>query len=142
MKINKSLLLKIIKNEIKHVLYENMDEKSSIQVLRYLINITDTQGETNFSTSDLNIHKQQIKKLSGMDAEDALRSLIGKVNPRRIQMAANKLKINIRDSDLGILPDPIPSRKSLDSDIRSADEVADTRKDRHGNDMLNRLHEE
>lgn len=145
MKISKSLLSKIIKEEIKKTLYEDKDPEWAVPVLNYLIKITDANKEANFSMDDSEECKNTIKKMSGLSAEEVLNFFIGQVSPRRIQLAADKLKIKIDSRKLGFTP-PIYEKPSPInfSDRRSTrEEPQDPRKDlRTGEERKNWVHEE
>lgn len=140
MKISKSLLLKIIKEEIKKSLYEDSSDDPSwaIDLINYFIYITSDDTSSNFSQDESDKCKKYVHKLTGMSAEKALKKLIGSVDPQLLQKASEKMKIN--GIDFGILPDPIPVR-SVDNDIRSSKERFDNKDDpRHG--QKNWVHEE
>jgi hypothetical protein len=146
MKISKSLLSKIIKEEIKRVIYEdNTDDPPwAIDVINYIIDITNDGKSKNYDVDESDKCKNYIRKLTGKDAKDVLIHLTGKVDPQRLQMAADKMKLS--GMDFGILPDPIPAR-SVDNDIRSSRERFDKKDDpradpRTGEPRKNWVHEE
>lgn len=145
MKINKSLLSKIIKEEIKFALYEDKDPDWAIPVLNYLIKITDYNKEANFSADDSEKCRNTIKKMSGLDAEKVLHYFINKVDPQRITLAADKLKIKIDSKDLGLTP-PVyekPSKINFTDRRSTREEPQDPREDsRTGKDKKNWVHQE
>lgn len=140
MKISKSLLSKIIKEEIKLALYEDSrdDPPWAIDAINYIIAITNDSKSKNYDVDESEKCKNYIYKLTGKHAKEVLTFLTGKVDPQRLQMAADKMKLT--GMDFGILPDPIPVR-SVDNDIRSSTERFDKKDDpRHG--QKNWVHEE
>lgn len=140
MKISKSLLSKIIKEEIKLALYEDSSDNPpwAVDLINYFIHITSDGTSSNFSQDESDKCKKYVHKLTGLEAEKAIKKLIGSVDPQLLQKASDKMKIN--GIDFGILPDPIPERH-VDNDIRSSKERFDKKDDpRHG--QKNWVHEE
>lgn len=145
MKINKHFLSQIIKEEIRRVIHEDKDPEWAVPVLNYLIRITDTNKETNFSMDDSLHCRKTIKKMSGLDAGDVLHFFINKVAPKRIKLAADKLKIKIDTRKLGLTPAVYEKPSPINfSDRRSSREgPQDPREDpRTGEERKNWVHEE